>query len=164
MRHWQWWIGDWLVEGESVYGSKYEAALHVTGLAYGSLRNLKWVAEQVDVSRRRDTLSYSHHVEVAALEPKEQRVWLDRAERDNLTRDALREAIAASRQLPAPVLTLPVRITISQVAPDRAERWRQAAEDAGVERLLPIVARGGTHDTSDPLRERARRRALAADD
>ena len=38
-----------------------------------------WVAGQIEPSRRRDTLSWSHHSEVAALEPKVQDHLLDLA-------------------------------------------------------------------------------------
>jgi len=37
-----------------------------------SLRNNKWVADRVELSRRRDNLSFAHHAEVAKLEPDEQ--------------------------------------------------------------------------------------------
>ena len=38
-----------------------------------------WVAGQIETSRRREVLSWSHHSEVAALEPKEQDHLLDLA-------------------------------------------------------------------------------------
>ena len=63
----QWWIGDWINFGERRYGESYAQAIEVTGYAYGSLRNAAWVASEIELSRRRDNLSWSHHNEVASL-------------------------------------------------------------------------------------------------
>lgn len=53
-------------------GEKYAQAIDVTGYEYGTLQNFGWVAGRIETSRRRDVLSWSHHAEVAALEPSEQ--------------------------------------------------------------------------------------------
>lgn len=89
----QWWIGDWIRYGEHAFGERYTQAIEDTGLDYQTLRNYVWVAERIDVSRRRDSLSWSHHAEVAALDPADADAWLDIAETDGLTRDKLRCAI-----------------------------------------------------------------------
>jgi len=75
----QWWIGDWLNFGERRYGETYAQAVDATDYEAGTLRNAKWVASKVEMSRRRDNLSFSHHQEVAPLEPGEQDEWLDKA-------------------------------------------------------------------------------------
>jgi hypothetical protein len=67
--------------GERKYGEKYSQAVEENVGSYGSLRNAVYVSERFDLSRRRDNLSWSHHAEVAALDPHEQNDWLDRAER-----------------------------------------------------------------------------------
>ena len=95
----QFWIGDWLLFGEGKYGEKYTQALEATGLGYQTLRDCKWVAKQVELSRRRDNLSWSHHEEVAGLEPKDQERWLKEAEKGNMSAKQLREAIKASKTL-----------------------------------------------------------------
>ena len=97
----QWWIGDWLNFGERRYGEKYAQAIDVTGYDYATLNGLRWVAERVEVVRRRTNLSWSHHKEVAALEPADQKRWLDRAERESLTRADLRAAVREAKLLPA---------------------------------------------------------------
>src|SRR5262245_25847386 len=61
------WIGDWLNLGERRWGEKYTEAIEQTGFEYGTVRNAKYVAGRIEVSRRRDSLSWSHHYEVAAL-------------------------------------------------------------------------------------------------
>lgn len=49
-------------------------------LDYQTLRNYAWVARGFASSRRRDTLSFGHHAEVAALPEPEQDYWLRQAE------------------------------------------------------------------------------------
>lgn len=127
-----WWIGDWVDYGFWEYGKKYEEALARTGLAAQTLMNLASVARKFEISRRREKLSFGHHEAVAALEMLEQEMYLNRAEQQGLSVSALRDAVQANRHLPpGGVHVMPVRITISQVAPDRAERWRTAAEASG---------------------------------
>jgi hypothetical protein len=70
----QFWIGDWIRFGESKWGEKYTQAIEMTGLKYQTLRNCKYVAEHLDLSRRRDNLPYSTQAEVASLEPEKQEV------------------------------------------------------------------------------------------
>lgn len=87
----QFWIGDWCNYGEAAYGQKYSQFLEVK--EYQTLRNYAWVAKEIKMSRRRDILSFSHHLEVANLEPDEQNEWLDQAERENLSVRQLRREI-----------------------------------------------------------------------
>lgn len=93
----QFWIGDWLNYGESKYGETYTQALEATDYENKTLRNGKWVASRVELSRRRDNLSFSHHEEVASLEPSEQDYWLDRAESESWTRNDLRHNLKLAR-------------------------------------------------------------------
>jgi N6-adenosine-specific RNA methylase IME4 len=99
----QWWIGDWLLEGDHRYGVKFVEAVALladTGMRYEeqTLRNCQFVASSVDKSRRRETLSWAHHGEVASFEPKDQARWLDKAEKHEWTREELRAAIRDARQ------------------------------------------------------------------
>lgn len=82
VRRGQWWVGDWLNYGERAYGEKYAQAMDVTGLEYDTLSSYRWVAAEIEPCLRKQKLSWSHHKEVAALEPAEQAEWLDRAETD----------------------------------------------------------------------------------
>ncbi len=91
-----WWLGDWILYGEQHYGEMYDQAIDLTGLEYETLKNVVWVARHVDRSRRRDSLSWSHHYEVAALDAVGQEQWLDAAERDGMTRNRLRARIQAA--------------------------------------------------------------------
>src|SRR5712672_3384883 len=59
------WIGDWLNYGEAKWGEMYEEAAKRTGFEYHTLRKDKHVASRVELFRRRNNLSFSHHEEVA---------------------------------------------------------------------------------------------------
>jgi hypothetical protein len=85
-----WWLGDWVRYGNARYGERYETAARVTGYEVQSLMNMAYVASRFEISRRRETVSWSHHAEVAALDPAGQDEWLDRAERERLSVQALR--------------------------------------------------------------------------
>jgi hypothetical protein len=67
-----WCLGDWLVYGEAAFNGRYRDAIEMTSLHYQTLRNYAWVARGFSLSRRRDTLSFGRHTEVAALPESEQ--------------------------------------------------------------------------------------------
>jgi hypothetical protein len=123
-----WWLGDWLLYGERDYGKRYREALERTPFDYKTLRNYAWVARSIEMSRRRDKLSFQHHAEVAGLREAEQDLWLTRAETSGWSRNELRRRLAESRdgaptnrQGRAAVLRIPM-------PPEREGRWRRAAE------------------------------------
>lgn len=89
----QWWIGDWLNYGELSYGEMYVQAVDENDLTYGSLRNVKWVTNKIELSRRHDKLTFKHHSEVASLTNELQDYWLDRAEEEKLSANELRRLI-----------------------------------------------------------------------
>jgi len=74
-----WWLGDWLVYGQDKFPDRYRIAISEAKLDYQTLRNHAWVARKFPLSRRRDTLSFQHHLEVAALPEADQDIWLERA-------------------------------------------------------------------------------------
>lgn len=82
------WIGDWLNYGEMTY-EEFSQELD-DRWNYKTLANDKYIASKIPFSRRREKLSYSHHAEVAPLEPREQEEWLDKAEKNEWTRERLR--------------------------------------------------------------------------
>jgi hypothetical protein len=89
----QWWIGDWLNYGERAYGEKYAQAIETTGMKCQTLMNCAYVASKIDLPARVDSLSWTHHREVAALEPAEQVEWLAKAEAEHMTSRELHEAV-----------------------------------------------------------------------
>ncbi len=102
---WQWWLGDLLNIGESLFGeefaqvadppeSKYDLVHRVTGLDPGHLRNIASLSGRVPRDNRRTPpLAWSTHMPVAPLDPADQVEWLQRAIDNNWTREALRVAI-----------------------------------------------------------------------
>jgi hypothetical protein len=127
-----WWIGDWLVYGEQTYSDRYEQALTDTSLGYQTLRNYAWVVRKFPVSRRRDTLSFGHHAEVAALPGDEQDAWLARAEQSNWSRNQLRRELRvvqlANRQAAGGEGSASTRALKIDVPAERHDRWQSAAE------------------------------------
>jgi len=98
-----WWVGDWYNYGERKYGERAAQAIGgEVDLAAETVRAAGWVAGRVEIVRRRTNLSWSHHQEVAALEPKEQDRLLDRAEHESLTRAELRAAVRDLKRIALP--------------------------------------------------------------
>ena len=148
-----WLLADALQYGFWNYGKKYEEALGVTGLAYGTLRNYAYVAGRFAHDRRRSSLSFAHHAAVASLVPDEQERWLDRAEAHGLPSRALEglmreerdatKALVGSSAPPAlgssapPALAPPDldQLTLAVEAP-----WRAAAAAADMSLVEWAVA------------------------
>lgn len=84
-------IGDWLQYGEFEYGEKYAQAIELASKSKSRLATVQWVARSIPQERRRSSLSFRHHEEVAGLEPETQDEMLGRAEREGLGSEALRE-------------------------------------------------------------------------
>lgn len=100
-----WWLGDWWRYGEHAYGERAAAVAEgVTGYSFGACANAGWVAGKIETSRRREDLSYSHHAELAALDPIEQDRWLETAADERLSTRDLRARIRkrAAIDPPAP--------------------------------------------------------------
>jgi hypothetical protein len=91
-----WYLGDWLAIGEVSYSGRYRAALERTSLDYQTLRNCAWVARKFPLSRRRDSPSFGHHAEVAALTEPEQAYWIRKAEELSWSRNRLRGEVHSS--------------------------------------------------------------------
>ncbi len=87
-----WWIGDWINYGEHEYGQKYTQALELFGeqYEYNMLARMASVSRRVDFSIRILNLSWSHHLEVAALDEDAQSALLNKAAQFNLSVSQLR--------------------------------------------------------------------------
>ncbi|WP_179957093.1 LmbU family transcriptional regulator [Amycolatopsis anabasis] len=137
-----WWLGDWLVYGQSQYPDRYKRAIEETSLDYQTLRNYAWVARRFAIQRRRDTLSFQHHAELASLPDAEQDKWLDRAARFSWSRSELRKQVRASRQIAqqkddtrGEVLKLRMNVPV-----ERKQRWQDAAATADQDLLAWIIS------------------------
>ncbi|MFF8265033.1 LmbU family transcriptional regulator [Streptomyces virginiae] len=128
-----WWLGDWLVYGKDHYTDRYQRGIRAAGLQYQTLRNYAWVSRRFDFTRRRGSLSFQHHAELASLPHDEQEAWLDRAEQRRWTTKQLRGAIRAARESQDRV-RVPAEPTRRLEVPDsRLQWWHRAAEQAGVD-------------------------------
>jgi N6-adenosine-specific RNA methylase IME4 len=77
-----WWIGDWLLFGESrklKWGEKYTKAEEATGRSYGVLAQAKYVADKYDFSSRLEKLGWAHHQAAASVTPDVRRDLLRQA-------------------------------------------------------------------------------------
>lgn len=92
-----WWIGDILVAAEDLHGELFAQLEQVTGLAPQSLMNRTSISRRIPLSIRRPLVALSTHAEVAPLKPNEQRHWLARAEKEQLSKMRLRELIRETR-------------------------------------------------------------------
>lgn len=100
-----WWVGDWLIFGDDVFGhaaaqgveattkERYSEAERVTGFDHGTLLNVRSICARVARPRRRKELGFWIHSEVAALEADDQTMWLQAAIDNGWTRDKLRAAV-----------------------------------------------------------------------
>jgi transposase len=88
-----WWIADHSAYGERQYRRDYGPALEQL-YERKSLRNLAYVARNVDPSVRREELSFSHHAEVAPLDPEQQAAWLESAIAHAWSKQELRDQLA----------------------------------------------------------------------
>jgi hypothetical protein len=124
-----WWLADWVSYGDKWFRRDYPALIEKL-YSRQALHDLASVARSVEPSRRREDLSFSHHREVAALEPVEQAAWLADAFDENWSHKELRERIQAwkSRGLPRSTKALVFRLPA-----DRGERFERAATQAGFE-------------------------------
>lgn len=88
-----WWIGDWMRFGEHKWGEKYAQAIAATGYSNQTLRNAAWVAGAIELSRRRDKLSWSHHAEVARFDAANADAILSEAESEGWSVRETRAAV-----------------------------------------------------------------------
>lgn len=120
-----WWLGDWLVYGQSQYPDRYRKAVTETGLDYQTLRNYAWVVRRFAPERRRAKLSFQHHAEVAGLPAAEQDEWLACAEEGRWSRNELRRRIRAARTNEGSLEAVHIRMSPSD---QQRARWQAAAE------------------------------------
>ncbi len=101
------WLGDLLAYSGALRPGKIAACAAAAGLDAGTLRNAKMVCLRIPVSRRHDTLSWSHHCEVAIAfaKPEEIERWLVLAEAEKLATAELRRRIRVHRATSSRIAT-----------------------------------------------------------
>jgi hypothetical protein len=90
----KWWIGDWLVFGERLYGEEAAQASEALRLSEDGRQDCLRVALAFPWERRRELLTWWHHRVVAVrwLTVEQREDLLDRAEREGLSTRELWEA------------------------------------------------------------------------
>lgn len=137
----QFWLGDAILYGEARFGDMYAQAIELTGLDYATVANAIRTARAIPPDRRRESLTYSHHLIVAALPAPEQDEWLQKAEEDGLTVQRLRSRLnqKVSEQPIAPSFSGTFRQTVTlTLNADSTEE----AHDRLVGMLAPVARRG----------------------
>ena len=87
------WLGDWLLEGDRKFGEISSQAIDENGFDQKILRNDLSICSRIEKRTRKDSLTWSHHKQVAYFELKLQEFFLDKAEREILSNDELRGVI-----------------------------------------------------------------------
>lgn len=148
------WVGDLLAYGGRLQRGQIAEFAAATGLEAGTLRNSKLVCLRIPLSRRHDTLSWSHHCEVglAFADPEKIEHWLATAERERVATAELRRRIrlhvaTSSRASTAVELASGFRLMRELRAAARAAeqqrsvwtRWPAPTAQLALEELHPLV-------------------------
>ena len=106
------WIGDWILFGESHFPETYSQAILLTGKSDATLRNCAWVASIFPPEQRRD-LSFTHHFEVAGMDNIQDRDHLlDKAEEEEWSSLYLRKMRYDELGQTLPVMPEPTILTV----------------------------------------------------
>jgi hypothetical protein len=129
-----WILGDGFVYGEGRFGEMFSQAIE--DYSQESARNAMWVASRIEPVRRLTALSWSHHQQVASLEPREQ---------DRLL------ALAAERKLSVTELRAAVRL-FREPEPPKPD-WQEPADPPEVVTYVSEGEEGNGAPTEQPSRE-----------
>jgi len=140
-----WWLGDWINEGENRWGDKYTQAIEVTGNTLQNLMNYSYTSRNVHFSVRTEKLSWTHHWHVAKFDEDTQRSLLSYAIDHNLSS---RDLLESAREYEA---------NLKQIQP--VEDTTVEPQFDNPERNAPRT--NGTHDSGDTYDQEAE--ALAED-
>lgn len=158
------WLGDILVHDRAPRRGQIVQCAAVAGLNPGTLRNTMMVCRRIPLSRRHDTLTWSHHCEIgmAFSDPGEIARWLELATRDSLPtaelRRKIRRHVTGVKSNPgSPTRVLPFRLlrdlrTAARTAEQLRAVWRRWPQSTANLALNEIRA---LTDFVDVIRRRA---------
>lgn len=92
-------LGDWWNFGEAVHGEAFAQVMEATGVSYDTMNRYARVCRSIVPSRRRADLTFTHHMEVAPLDPQQQEFWLTRSAAESLSSGDLRRMLRESREI-----------------------------------------------------------------
>jgi hypothetical protein len=131
-------VGDWLVYGQSLFGTdgppkkrvdgaSYQLAIAATGLDLSTLQNYAYVARSIPYTMRTERLSWEHHRLVAKLPDDGKRDWI--------------EACVAEEEAGRRMTTRRLRKSLNLGRIATAEDLEPQEADKGIENHLPYVNR-----------------------
>lgn len=129
----QWWLGDALVRGKRLFGEAFAtAAMAATKHSPSTLQDLHYVCARIAPSRRDPELSFSHHREVANLDPAAQVKWLKHAREHGydgqpMSREDFRRVLQAEGVGTRRAREEPLGLRLMKTAYDRANAQDHAA-------------------------------------
>ena len=140
-RSWQ--VADWLSAGIDAWGIVATShAAEISGFNRGKISNYKTVSKAFTEFRRRNTLSFSHHLEVARLPEAEQDRLLDAAESGKWTRGQLREAVReVTGEIEADRLRARLAELEHELAAERMDGQAALKASKNMERTVAAVAK-----------------------
>jgi hypothetical protein len=96
-----WAIGDLLIYADTRrdWGQDYTQGLSHLGIDPDTMANMKWVSSRFPRELRRAKLSFTHHQEVAGMNPVDREDWLDLCEQEGWSSGRLRKRIHDARVL-----------------------------------------------------------------
>lgn len=149
------WLGDLLAYGGALRPGQIVACAAAVGLDAGTLRNAKMVCLRIPVSCRHDTLSWSHHCEVAIAfaEPEEIERWLVLAEAEKLATAELRRRIRVHRAASPRIATAAESGPTFRLMRELRAAARAAEQQRAVWGHWPPSARRLAFDELQPLVE-----------
>jgi hypothetical protein len=148
------WVGDALLAGRAEFGERFAQVIDPKYIE--QQRGPMWVCERIPPPRRRESLSYSLHREIAALSAEVQDRWLDKAEAGSWTVRQLKEALEVERQARA---AYPSNGTPPSPTPTEAgSTWNEPADDEPTFGTVEEVTgepleRDGIADVPEPAAE-----------
>lgn len=100
-----WWVGDFCLYAEQVHGDLFAQIAEATKLAPQTLLNRMSICRAIPPAQRREGVNFSVHAEVAYMASRERTKLLERAAREDLTREEVRAAKrGATETEPKPVV------------------------------------------------------------
>lgn len=137
------WRGDYINYGKHEYGKKYDRAVALTGLNYGTLANDVWVSRAIPFSLRSEKLTTKHYKELAPLKRKSKiRMWLERAVQGDG-----RKAWSASRLR---------KEIIRSLSPTTGAEAKDAGDSASQPKQPPVLSKTAREFLDDYIGELAR--------
>ena len=98
-KHLRWWVGDWILHGQTQWPDAYSQALGEWAYGYGSLRNCVYVCRNVAKDVRVSSLSFEHHYMIASMPREKQEYWLKQADLNRWSLAEFREILRGKGEI-----------------------------------------------------------------